>query len=454
MNIELEPPISDVGKGLVASGDEEGRLHELGYSQELRREFSLLTLGSLCLSLMSSWEALSVALAPAIITGGAPSVACSLAEIASVYPTAGGQYHWVAILSPRPIRSFASWFTGWISIGGQAVFTASAAFASGLQMQGYIVLNNKDYIPERYQAMLLVWLTLVYAIVINIWGHQLQPKANLLAAALHIAAWVAVIIVLAVMAPKNDARYDSTCHLAEEIPKPSRNVPLAMVGSCVLNGIMGLGYVILLLYSTGPLKDLLATPTGFPFMEIYLHATRSPIGATMMCLSFTIIAVVATGAATASTSRTLWAFARDGATPLHHQISKVDNATQVPVLAILIVVTLQALLGFIYLGNTTAYNAILAMAAIGMYLSYLLPIACMLSYRLRKTHAVTDGEFRLGQPFGVCLNVVSISWLTVAIIFSAFPSELPVTPQNANYSSAVMIGWILFGAVYYFGWGL
>lgn len=247
--------------------------------------------------------------------------------------------------------------------------------------------------------------------------------------------------------------YDSTCHLAEEIPKPSRNVPLAMVGSCVLNGIMGLGYIILLLYSTGPLKDLLTTRTGFPFMEIYLNATKSPIGATMMCLSFTIIAVVATGAATASTSRTLWAFARDGATPLHHHISKVDSATEVPILAILIVVTLQALLGFLYLGNTTAYNAVLAMAAIGLYLSYLLPIACMLGHRLQNKQAITYGEFRLGQPFGIFLNILSVLWLTVAIIFSTFPSELPPAANNANYSSAVMFGWVLFGAVYYFGWG-
>ena len=74
MDIELQPRFSDVGKGPVASDNDKGRLHELGYSQELRREFSLLTLGSLCLRLMSSWEALSVALAPAIITGGAPCV--------------------------------------------------------------------------------------------------------------------------------------------------------------------------------------------------------------------------------------------------------------------------------------------------------------------------------------------------------------------------------------------
>lgn len=52
--------------------DDEQLLASLGHKQELRREFSLWSLGSLCLCLMATWEALSTVVAPALISGGAP----------------------------------------------------------------------------------------------------------------------------------------------------------------------------------------------------------------------------------------------------------------------------------------------------------------------------------------------------------------------------------------------
>ncbi|KAH8664393.1 amino acid/polyamine transporter I [Xylariales sp. PMI_506] len=475
------------------------RLEQLGYAQELRREFSLISMLSLCMCLMATWEALSSVLSSALVAGGAPclfynyvisfictiAITCSLGEIASIYPTAGGQYHWVAALSPPSTRSIAAWFTGWISVGGQIVLTASAAFAAALQIQGFVVINNPAYTPLSYQGMLIFWLILLYSAAMNIWGHKFLPQVNLVSAILHILGFLAVLITLAVMAPKNDAAfvfaefenssgwssdgvswlvgllsavypflgYDAACHLSEEIPDPARNVPIAMVGSSVANGVIGLAYCIILLFSTGSLEELLETPTGFPFMQIFLDATNSNAGAILLSLAITITAIAATVAGIASTSRTLWAFARDSATPFHRHISKVDGNNEVPSLAIIIITVLQMVLGFIYLGNTTAFNAILAMAIIGMYLSYLLPIVYMLLLGRKKLPDSAYGPFRLGTSMGVLLNVVSIIWLTVAIIFSTFPSEMPVTAPTMNYSSVVMAGWTLFGVVYYFAWG-
>jgi choline transport protein len=68
------------------------------------------------------------------------------------------------------------------------------------------------------------------------------------------------------------------------MPKPSRNVPIAMVGCVVINGIIGLGYCIMLLFSLGNLEDLLSTPTGFPFMQLFLNATGNAAGATILSL--------------------------------------------------------------------------------------------------------------------------------------------------------------------------
>ncbi|KAK1579732.1 amino acid permease [Colletotrichum navitas] len=480
-------------------GDDDYRLAQLGHAQELERRFSLPALGALCLCLMATWEALSTVVAPALVSGGAPClfynlilstlctvcIASSLGEIASIYPTAGGQYHWVAALCPSSTRSAAAFATGWISVGGQVVLTSSAAFAAGLQTQALIVLNDGSYTPARWQGMLFYWAILVYAMVVNIWGHRLLPTANLVSGVLHGLGFLVILIVLGVMAPKNTASfvfkefanssgwesdgvswlvglisavypflgYDAACHLAEEMPNASRHVPLAMVGSVVVNGLMGLVFGTVLLFSTGPLEALLSTPTGFPFMQIFLDVTRSPAAATVLSVMIVLTATAATVAGTTSTSRTLWAFARDKATPYDRHLSRVDSRQRIPVHSVVLVTVLQMLLGFIYLGNTTAFNAILSMSIIGMYASYILPIVYMLAHGRKNLSPSDYGPFKLGPVLGPVLNIISLVWMTVVIVFSTFPSAMPVTPQNMNYSVVVMAGWLFFGVAYYLSFG-
>lgn len=58
-------------------------LEQLGHMQELRREFSVWSLGSLCLRLMATWEALSSVVAARLTNGGAP---CLLTVLQLVCP--------------------------------------------------------------------------------------------------------------------------------------------------------------------------------------------------------------------------------------------------------------------------------------------------------------------------------------------------------------------------------
>ncbi len=95
--------------------------------------------------------------------------------------------------------------------------------------------------------------------------------------------------------------YDAACHLAEEMPQPARNVPLAMLGSVVVNGVMGLGFAIMLLFSLRDLNDLLETPTGFPFMQLFLNITKKSAGATILILIVALVAVAANAAGCTST---------------------------------------------------------------------------------------------------------------------------------------------------------
>lgn len=223
-----------------------------------------------------------------------------------------------------------------------------------------------------------------------------------------------------------------------------------MVGSVVANGIIGFIYCLVLLFSLGDLTTLLESPTGFPFMQLFLNTTNSAAGATILTLIICLIATAANAAGLTSTSRTFWAFARDDAAPFSKYFSHVHQKLEVPVRMVVLVAVLQALLGFIYLGNTTAFNAVLSMAIIGMYLSYLLPIAYMLLFGRPNLSPSEYGPFKLGKVGGMVVNIIAALWLIFAMIFSTFPSFQPVTAQNMNYSTVVLAGWVTGGAVYYF----
>ena len=302
---------------------------------------------------------------------------------------------------------------------------------------------------------------------------------------IHVVGFVAIMVVMGVMAPKHGARfvfvefsntsgwasdgtswlvgllstiypflgYDAACHLAEEMPLPSRTVPLAMVGSVLVNGVMGLGFAIMLLFSLGDLNDLLTSPTGFPFMQLFLNITSNKAGATVLILIVSLVAVAANAAGCTSTSRTFWAFARDSAAPYSRLFADVDPKLHVPVPAIIAVTVFQMLLGLLYLGNSTAFNAILSMAILGMYASYILPIIYMALYGRKKLDREQFGPFSMGTLLGPVVNMVALGWLIVAMTFSTFPSVQPVTPQNMNYAVVVMGGWLAIGTVYFFALG-
>lgn len=187
-------------------------------------------------------------------------------------------------------------------------------------------------------------------------------------------------------------------------------------------------------------------------MQLFLDVTASPGAASILTLCITLVAIAANAAGVTSASRTAWAFARDCGLPASKFLSVVNPTLKVPVRMVVLVVVLQMLLGLIYLGSETAFNAILSMAIMGMYASYLAPISCMLISRSSASppRGLRPGRLSLGPRCGLVMNSISILWLVLAIVFSTFPSVMPVTPTNMNYCVAVMMAWVVVGGVYYF----
>lgn len=95
--------------------------------------------------------------------------------------------------------------TGWISVLGWQTGLASIAFIAGTLIQGLIVLDNPDYVYERWHGTLLVIAIVAFAAIFNTYLAKHLPKLEVMALGLHMLGFFAVLITLWVLAPRNTA---------------------------------------------------------------------------------------------------------------------------------------------------------------------------------------------------------------------------------------------------------
>lgn len=105
-------------------------------------------------------------------------------------------------------------------------------------------------------------------------------------------------------------------------------------------------------------------------------------------------------------------------------------------------------LSLIYIGSTTAYNAIISLTAIGLHVSYVLPILFIMLRKIRGP-PVAYGPFSLGK-WGVPVNMFALVYLVFVIIWMPFPTMLPVTASNMNYAGPILLAIILCGIADWF----
>lgn len=58
-------------------------------------------------------------------------LAASLGELASIWPTSGGQYHFAYMLGNERWRRLASFSVGWLSIAGWLTLVTTACYFAG-----------------------------------------------------------------------------------------------------------------------------------------------------------------------------------------------------------------------------------------------------------------------------------------------------------------------------------
>ena len=274
---------------------------------------------------------------------------------ASRTPTAAGQYHWVHQLAPPEWKNFFSFITGWQSTISWQACLASASYLGGQIIQGLLVLNYPDsFTSHPYQGTLLLWAVTLLAVLFNTWLAGQLPKVEASILILHIFGFFAIIIALTYLAPHGDAEdvfeqyltlggynkglsffvglittvfafigADGAVHMSEEIQNATTVVPQTLIWSIGVNGVLGFGMLIAILFCIGDITNALETPTLFPFIEIFQQATRSNTGATIMVSLVLSLMICAAIASLAAASRQMWAFARDQGLPGSKYLAKV-----------------------------------------------------------------------------------------------------------------------------------
>lgn len=239
---------------------------------------------------------------------------------------------------------------------------------------------------------------------------------------------------------------DTTTHLAEEIPYPQRNVPIAIFCQMSIGFVTGFAYLIAIFYAINDFNALSAS--AYPIAEIYLQATGSADGAIgLLALILVCIGICMCGLYI-TCGRTLWALSRDGATPFPKIWSRVSARFGMPFNATILCAVLVTILGAIYVGSLTAFNAFVGSYVIMVSSSY---IAAILPNLLTgRKNIEVYGPFQLKGIWGFALNGIACAYMIVWFVIYCFPFFLPTNAQTMNYASLMWGGFSIIVAGWWF----
>jgi len=198
---------------------DEEELRKLGYAQQLFREmggFSNFAISFSIISVLTGAVLLygyGLKLAgPIINTVGWPvasfftlCIAASMAELASMYPTAGGLYYWAYRLGGRG----PAWVTAWMNMVGQISCTAGVNVAAAIYLIGavYRVFDIPAGTPIPFlgsptswhtQVAVMALITIPQALV-NIRGIRLAARLSDFSVYWHVAGVAVIVGLLALL---------------------------------------------------------------------------------------------------------------------------------------------------------------------------------------------------------------------------------------------------------------
>jgi amino acid transporter len=449
-----------------------------GHIDQLHRQYGLLSICGLALTVDNAWVVLGTSLAISVYNGGAPGVIwelwvaafyysfinASIAEFASSVPSSGGVYHWASITAgPRWGRP-VGFFAGSLNYFGWLFDLASIAYImSELVVQMY-VLYHPDHVIEAWNMFVGLLCIIILCLAVTVFFNSSLSYLQHFGLVIVTLGGIITIIVLAAM-PSHHAsnRFvwsdfqnntgwsggvafltgvlngaftigtpDAVTHLAEELPNPKRDLPKAIFAQIGLGFLYAWLFAIALFYGVNDLSAVQNSNGSFPLAEAFAQATGSR-GATFGLLFIVFLALVPCLIGTFLTvGRTWWALARDNATPFSGFFSHVNERLSCPIEATLLTGILTIGLCAITLGSKTAFNDLAGSFVVLSSVSYAVTI---LPHMLTRRKYMPLGPFNLGR-FGYLINGLAVFFIIFFDIFYCFPVREIKYPFSYTYCSA------------------
>ncbi len=378
-------------------GEDERRLAELGYKQDLHRSWSGFSNFAISFSIISILAGCFTNFGAGFNNGGPISISWTwpilgafilligftMSELVSAYPTSGGIYWWASKLGGAK----AGFFTGWLNLIGLVAVTAGVSYGCATFIDLTISTYSDSYAGSY--SLTRVFFTflgvLAVASVLNIFSSHLMAIVNNISVWWHVVG-ASVIVLILIFVPDqhqsfsyvfterfNNSGYsdgstsslafwfavvpfgfllvqytitgfDACAHLSEETASASMAAAKGIWRS-IFYSVLG-GYILLLavVFAIPNGEDGAADNAGVGgggVAYIFVQSLGSNWAAFVLFVSASAQVFCATSCMT-SASRMTFAFSRDGAIPGSATWAKL-TAKRVPANAVLLVAVVAAL---------------------------------------------------------------------------------------------------------------
>jgi amino acid transporter len=393
-------------------------------------------------------------------------VAATMGQIASAFPTAGGLYHWAAMLGGRGW----GWITAWFNLAGlvavlAAINVGTFRFAWGafvpdeppsamLQLTvvaaitaSHAIVNHLGIRVTRVLTDFSGWWILLVSIVLTVallaaapsfeW-ERLWTFSNFSGRPAASPVWpdtpsIWWLFALGALLPAYTITgFDASAHVSEETENASRNVPRGIVRSVWVSAVFGW---LMLCAAVLAMRDPAAAAEQGETAFVSTMSDSLPRGFHLVLCGSIVLAQYLCGLATVtSASRMAFAFARDGGLPFAHRVRYVSPTFRTPPVAIWLV-ALAAVLFTVY---AEAYATIAAAAAVLLYISYVLPTA--IGFVAYGRWWTTMGPWSLGMWFRP-LAAASVLGCVGLVVIGMQPPNERAAFVVLGMAAALTIGW-------------
>jgi amino acid transporter len=472
--------MSTTAKPAESQDADSQRLAELGYKQDLQRAWSSFSNFAISFTIISvlagcfttyfvAWNnggPIAISWGWPIICGLILLVAFSMSELVSAYPTAGGIYWWASELGGRSW----GWFTGWFNFVGLVGVVASVVYASaqfanalfsmyGLDL-GFINFGDTKHVLSETFLLFVVFLAIHS--LINIYSSPLVAMFNNISVFWHVVGVAIIIAVLIIVPDKHQSvdfvftervnnsgfgggmfwfyvlplgflltmytqtGYDASAHISEETKGAALGAAKGVWKAVFWSGLIGWFVLLALTFAATDTKFINDPGNGWGLGSsiAIINSALGSSSAKLVVLIATVGQLFCGMACLTSASRMCYAFSRDRAVPGHRYWTRL-NHHRVPAYAVLFMATLAMLITLPALAGdannyTYAFQAVVSITVIGLYIAYVLPVYL----RWRKGDDFTPGPWTLGRKYK-WVNPAACIWVAICVVIFILP-QAPV----------------------------